>query len=97
MYLLPRKESRATGSSAVSLIPPCHFVAHAGEGVQEVAVGIDLEALKGHRATGRIAEQPFQLVPTMRRHQRIGMQGKAMNAGTARAGQGRALAFVAKA
>ncbi len=67
------------------------------EGVEEVAVGITLQALQGHRAAGGIAEQPLQLIAAMGGDQRVGMQRKAMHTGTASTGQGGAFAFVAKA
>src|SRR5215831_13954505 len=54
------------------------------EGVDEVAVGVCLEALQGHGPTGRIADEAFQLIPPMRRNGCIGMERKAVHTGTAR-------------
>jgi hypothetical protein len=63
---------------------------------EEVPLGVCLQTLQRHGAASRIADQPFQLVPTMRRHRDIGVQRKPVHAGTAGAGEGRALAFIAK-
>jgi len=59
-------------------------------------MGIVFEALQRHGASGRIADQTFQLVTAMRWNLGVGMEGKAVAAGTADAAQGGAFPFVAK-
>src|SRR5215831_14433422 len=44
------------------------------ERVDQIAVGIFLEALQGHGPSGGVANQLFQLIPPMRRNRRIGVQ-----------------------
>jgi hypothetical protein len=69
-----------------------------GEGVEEITVGICLQALQRHSTAGRIiADQAFQLVTAMGGDRDIGVQRKPMHAGTAGASEGRALTLVAKA
>ena len=53
------------------------------EGAKEVAVGIFLEALQRHGTAGRIADEALSLIPPVRGDMGIGMQGKALYAGTA--------------
>src|SRR5437899_8927725 len=67
-----------------------------GEGIDEIAVGIFLEALQGHRTTGRITNQALQLIAAMRRNRRVGVQRKAVHAGTARTSEPWRLALRAK-
>ncbi len=55
------------------------------------------EALERHCATGGIAQQPLELIAAVGWHVGVGMEGKAVDAGTAGAGQGWTLACVAKA
>jgi hypothetical protein len=40
----------------------------AGEGVEQVTVGVVLQALQRHGAPGRIADQPFELIAAVRRN-----------------------------
>ena len=67
------------------------------EDVKEVAVGIFLEALRRHGTAGRITDEPLQLIPPMGRDLGVGMQGKALHAGTAGTRERGRLAFGAKA
>src|SRR5262249_35728231 len=60
-------------------------------------VGIFLEALQGHGATGRIADELFQLIAAMRRNRRIGVKGKPVDTGAARPSEPWRLALSAKA
>ncbi len=53
------------------------------EGVDEIAVGIFLEALQGHGTAGGITDQAFQLIAPVRGGLSVGVQGKPMHAGTA--------------
>src|SRR5437867_13004263 len=54
------------------------------ERVDQIAVGVCLAALQGHGATGRRADELFQLIPPMRRNRRVGVQRKAVDTGAAR-------------
>src|SRR5262249_36098984 len=67
------------------------------EGIDEIAVSVFLEALQGHGPAGRIADEAFQLIAAMDWNLRVGMQGKALDAGTARTGEAWRLTLVAKA
>jgi hypothetical protein len=67
-----------------------------GEGVDEIAVGLFLKALQGHRAAVGITEQAFQLIAPVRRDLSVGVQGKPMQAGTAGIGERRRLTLVAQ-
>src|SRR5215472_11385618 len=67
------------------------------EGIDEIAVSVFLEALQGHGPAGRIADEAFQLIAAMGWNLRVGMQGKALDAGTARTGEAWRLTLVAKA
>src|SRR5262244_2659386 len=67
------------------------------ESIDEIAVGVFLEALQGHGPAGRIADEAFQLIAAMDWNLRVGMQGKALDAGTARTGEAWRLTLVAKA
>src|SRR5262245_28852004 len=58
-----------------------------GEGIDEIAVSVFLEALQGHGPAGRIADEAFQLIAALGWNLRVGMQGKALDAGTARTGE----------
>jgi hypothetical protein len=53
-----------------------------GEGIDEVPVGIFLEALQRHGPACGIAEELFQLVPPMRRNRRVGVEGKPVDTRT---------------
>jgi hypothetical protein len=55
------------------------------------------QARQGHRATSSIAEQVLQLIPPVRGDLGVGMQGKALHAGTAGTAQYGRLAHMAKA
>ena len=55
------------------------------------------QTLQGHGTTGRIADQALQLVAPMGRDLGVGVQGKALHAGTAGTGQRGRLTLVAKA
>src|SRR5215831_8037949 len=66
------------------------------ERIDEIAVGVFLEALQRHGTTGGIADEAFQLIAPMRRNRRVGVQGKALYAGTAGTGECWGLALVAK-
>jgi hypothetical protein len=68
-----------------------------GERVDQIAVGILGQALQGHGTTGCIADQALQLIPPMGGDLGIGVQGKALDAGTAGTGQCGRLAVHAKA
>jgi hypothetical protein len=46
-----------------------------GEGVEEIAVGLFLEALQGHGTAGGITEQAFQLITPVRGDLGVGVQG----------------------
>jgi hypothetical protein len=67
-----------------------------GEGVDEIAVGIFLEALQGHRAAGGITDQACQLIALVRRDLGVGVQGKPVDAGTAGTCERGRLALVTK-
>src|SRR5262249_2425019 len=67
-----------------------------GEGIDEIAVGVFLEALQGHGTTGRIADEAFQLIAPMRRNIGGGVQGKAVDTGTPRSREGRPFSCIAK-
>jgi hypothetical protein len=73
------------------------FTAHVGERVDQIAVGVFLEALQGHGATGRIADELFQLIPPMRRNRRVGVEGKPVDTGAVRTREPGRLALRAKA
>src|SRR5262249_19460734 len=64
---LQRREANARGAIGPRM----------DEGVEEIAVGLFLEALQGHRTTGGIPEQAFQLIAPVRRNRRVGVHGKA--------------------
>src|SRR5438132_12363907 len=68
-----------------------------GEGVDELTVGIFLEALQRHGPAGRIADELFQLIPPMRRNRRVGVEGKPVDTGTPWPGEPWRLALSAKA
>ena len=67
-----------------------------GEGVDEIAVGIFLETLQGHRAAGGITDQACQLIAPVRRDLSVGVQGKPVDAGTAGTCECGRLALVTK-
>jgi hypothetical protein len=46
-----------------------------GEGIDEIAVGVCLEALQGHGPAGGIADELFQLIPPMCRN-RVSVAGQ---------------------
>src|ERR1043166_5868684 len=67
------------------------------EGVDEIAVGVCLEALQGYRTSGGRADEAFQLIAAMGRDLGVGVQRKAVHAGTARPGEPWCLALRTKA
>jgi hypothetical protein len=67
-----------------------------GESVDEIASGVLLQALQCHRASGRRADQSFQLVEAMRGNLGVRGEGKPVDTGTARPHQGRVLTLIAK-
>src|SRR5262252_8618901 len=67
------------------------------ERVDEIAVGVCLEALQRHGTPGGIADELFQLIPPMRRNGRVGVEGKPVDTRTARPGEPWRLALRAKA
>ena len=67
-----------------------------GEGVDEIAVGLCLEALQRHGTAGGIADEAFHLIAAMRRNRRVGVQGKAVYTGATRTGEPGRLALRAK-
>src|SRR5207302_11432609 len=73
------------------------FTAHVGEGVEEIAGGVLFQTLQRHGTAGGVADEAFQLIPPMRRNRRVGMQRKAVHAGTARSRACGAFSFIAKA
>ena len=68
-----------------------------GEGVDEIAVGVLGQALQGHGTASGIADEPLQLIAPVRGDLGVGVQGKALDAGTAGTGTRRSLALGAKA
>jgi hypothetical protein len=68
-----------------------------GERVDEIAVGVLRQALQGHRAAGSIADQAFQLVAPMGGDLGVGVERKALHAGTAGTSKRKRLALGAKA
>ncbi len=52
------------------------------ESVNEIPVSILLKPLKRHSPSGCIANQTFQLITPMCRNPSVGVQGKAVDAGT---------------
>ena len=67
------------------------------EGVDEIAVGVLCETLQRHGTAGRIPDEPLQLIPPMGGDLGVGVQRKAMDAGTAGTGERGRLALGAKA
>ena len=53
-----------------------------GEGIDEITVDVLRQPLQRHGPAGRIAEELFQLIPPMRRHRRVGVEGKPVDTGT---------------
>src|SRR5262245_23108114 len=68
-----------------------------GEGVDKIAIGVLLQTLQGYGTTSGIAEQALQLVAPMGGDLGVGVQGKALDAGTAGPRQRGHLALGAKA
>src|SRR5215510_127093 len=68
-----------------------------GEGVDELTVGVLLEALQRHGPAGGIADELFQLIPPVRGDLGVGVQRKALDAGTVWTGELGRLAFRTKA
>jgi hypothetical protein len=68
-----------------------------GEGVDQIAVGVVLETLQGHGTASRIPEQALQLVAPMGGDLGVGVERKAVDAGTACPGERGRLALSAKA
>src|SRR5262245_14839855 len=50
----------------------------------KVSIGIRFKALKRHGTSGCVPHQTLQLVPTVRWNRGVGVQGKAVDTGTAR-------------
>src|SRR5262249_45154353 len=67
------------------------------EGVEEIAIGLYLEALQRHRAAGRIPYQALQLVTPVGWNVGVGVQRKPLDAGTVGTSQRRHLTLGAKA
>ena len=67
------------------------------EAVDKSPVGILFKPLKRQGTSGDLAYQALQLIPTVRQNRRVGMQGKAVDAGTEGAFAVGTFAFVAKA
>src|SRR5262249_4363239 len=55
------------------------------ESIDEIAVGVCLEAFQGHGTAGRIADEAFQLIAPVRRNLGMGVYRKPLHAGTVRA------------
>ena len=68
-----------------------------GEGVDKIAVGVLGQALQGHGAAGGIPDQALQLVAPMGGDLGVGVERKALDAGTAGTGERGRLALGAKA
>jgi hypothetical protein len=67
-----------------------------GEGIEEIAVGVFLEALQGHGTPGGRADELFQLIAAMGRDLRVGVEGKAVDAGATRPREPGRLTLVTK-
>src|SRR5262245_11540368 len=67
-----------------------------GEGIDEIAVGVFLEALQRHGAAGGIADELVQLIASVRWNRRVGVERKSIDTGTARTSEPRRLALRAK-
>jgi hypothetical protein len=67
------------------------------DGVDRVAVGVLRQTLQGYGPTGRITDEPLQLVASMGWDVGVGVHGKALHAGTAGTRQRGRLAVHAKA
>src|SRR5262245_2364011 len=68
-----------------------------GEGVDELTVGVLLEALQCHGPAGGIADELFQLIPPVRWDRSVGVERKPVNTGAARTREPWRLALSAKA
>jgi hypothetical protein len=55
------------------------------------------QTLQGYRTSGGVADEALELIATMGGDVSVGVQGKAVYAGTTRTAQGGVLAFGAKA
>src|SRR5262249_60182464 len=64
--------------------------------VDQLAVGVFLEALQRHGPAGGIADELCQLIPPMRRNRRVGVQRKAVDTGAARPREPGRLTLVTK-
>src|SRR5262249_27963171 len=67
------------------------------EGVDQIAVGVFLEALQGYRTSGGIADELFQLISPVRGDSGVGVERKAVDTGTVRTREPWCLALGAKA
>src|SRR5262249_42691404 len=67
------------------------------ESIDEIAVGVCLEAFQGHGTAGRIADEAFQLIAPVRRNLGMGVYRKPLHAGTVGTCQRGDLALRAKA
>jgi len=68
-----------------------------GEGIDEITIGLCLEAFQGHGPAGRLADEAFQLIAPVRRDLGVGVHRKPLHAGTVGACQHGRLALRAKA
>ena len=73
------------------------FTAHMGEGIDEIASGLCLEALQGYGTAGRIPYQALSLVTPVRRNLGGGVEGKPVDTGAARTREPGCLVRIAKA
>jgi hypothetical protein len=67
------------------------------ERVDQIAVGVCLEAVQGHGTAGRIADEAFQLIAPVRRNRRVGVEGKPVDTGAVRTREHGRLACAAQA
>src|SRR5256885_15208242 len=68
-----------------------------GEGIDEIAVGVFLEALQRHGTSSCIPYQALQLIAPVRRNLGVGVEGKPVDAGAARTSVPGRLVRIAKA
>src|SRR5262249_28306556 len=77
--------------------PPRAIGPRMGEGGDEIAIGLCLEALQGHGTTGGIADQALQLIAPVRRNLGVGVEGNPLDTGAARPREPGCLVRIAKA
>src|SRR5438128_7502532 len=68
-----------------------------GEGIDEIAVGVFLEALQRHGTSSCIPYQALQLIAPVRRNLGVGVEGKPVDTGAARTSEPGRLVRIAKA